>query len=73
MNTHYGVVTSHEGAPRMTVIASGPEDHCRAALDAWTAENPLTVWEQAEVLLRVDGEPKGPSWWDRFATWLGLR
>lgn len=73
MNSHYAVVVSHEGAPRMTLIASGPEDHCREALAAWTLENPLTVWEQAEVLHRVDGEPKAPSRTRQLAERLGLR
>lgn len=65
MITHYGVVTfegdpaaEHEdsdlrGQPTvMTLIASGSEEFCWAALAKWTAEHPLREWEQVEVLAR---------------------
>jgi hypothetical protein len=65
VNTHYAVITFsgdpasehpdeelHGAAPCLTFIASGPEKFCWDALFRWTAEHPLRMWEEAEVLAR---------------------
>ena len=65
MNNHYAVIV-FSGAPagehpdeelrgsgpRMELIAAGPEEFCWQALADWTAQHPLRMWEEAEVLAR---------------------
>lgn len=64
-NTHYGVIVfsgdpagEHPDVdlcgtgPSALFVACGPEAFCWEALVAWTAENPLRLWEEAEVLTR---------------------
>ncbi len=64
-NTHYAVLAfSGDPAgehpdpdlrgqcPSLTLIASGPEDFCWNAVVRWTADHPLRMWEEAEVLER---------------------
>lgn len=64
-NTHYAVLVFsgdldeehpdpdlNGSGPRMELIAAGPEDFCWQALADWTAEHPLRMWEDAEVLAR---------------------
>lgn len=73
MNTHYGVlafsgdpVGEHPdpelngSGPSLTLIASGDEDFCWRALDAWTAKHPLRLWEDAEVLERHQSVVRDP-------------
>lgn len=65
MNTHYAVIefsgdldNEHPDeelrgrAPRLELIAAGPEEHCWDALTKWTAKHPLQIWQTAEVLER---------------------
>ncbi len=65
VNSHYGVIffvgdpgAEHPAedlcghAPRLSLIACGPEDFCWDALAAWTAAHPLREGEEAEVLRR---------------------
>lgn len=65
MNTHYGVIAfsgdpadEHPDpelrgcAPRLDLIACGSEEFCWVQLERWTAEHPLRMWEEAEVLVR---------------------
>lgn len=65
MNTHYGVIvfsgdpaSEHPdeelrgSGPSMCLIATGSEEFCWDALARWTANHPLRVWEEAEVLAR---------------------
>ena len=64
-NTHYAVVVfsgdpaaEHPDeelrghAPSLSLIACGPEDFCWRAAADWTAEHPLRIWEDVEVLPR---------------------
>ncbi len=51
MNTHYGVIYSSV-PPEMEVVASGPYEFCRAALNAWIDGHPLGEYERGEVLAR---------------------
>lgn len=65
MNTHFAVIhfsgdpagehpdeTLRGSSPKLTLIAAGPERFCWDALNAWTAKNPLRMWETAEVVTR---------------------
>jgi hypothetical protein len=64
-NTHYAVIvfggdpaSEHPDpelrgrGPSLDLIAAGPAEFCWEALARWTAEHPLRLWEEAEVLAR---------------------
>ena len=51
-NTHYAVVATSV-PPSMTIIAHGPEDFCRTALDRWVEGHPLGEFETAEILAKT--------------------
>lgn len=65
MNSHYGVIMfsgdpdeEHPDeelrghGPFVELIVCGPEDFCWDALARYTAEHPLRMWEECEVLAR---------------------
>lgn len=64
-NTHYGVIAfsgdpdgEHPDpdlrgrGPHLEMIACGSEEFCWAQLATWTANHPLAMWQEAEVLER---------------------
>jgi hypothetical protein len=74
VNTHYAVLAfsgdpdgEHPDEelrgrePHLSLIASGDEDHCWAALARWTDSNPLRLWEDAEVVERHPSVVRGPA------------
>lgn len=60
MNTHYAVLvyggdldgTGDGKDPEMTHLATGPEQFCWDAIEAWTATHTLRPLESAEVVAR---------------------
>ena len=64
-NTHYAVLAFsgdpacehpdpelNGSPPKLDLIAAGDEEFCWDALARWTADHPLRMWEDAEVLTR---------------------
>jgi hypothetical protein len=73
VNTHYGVICfsgdpagEHPDeelrghAPKLELIASGPEQFCWDALARWTEKHPLRLWEDCEVLTRDPSVVRAP-------------
>jgi hypothetical protein len=73
MTTHYAVIgfsgdpaSEHPDdelrgrGPSLDLIACGPENFCWDALAKWTAEHPLRMWEEAEVLARDPALVRNP-------------
>lgn len=74
MNTHYAVIAfsgdpdeEHPDEdlrgqePSLRLIAAGGEDFCWDALGTWTANHPLRMWEDAEVVERHPSVVRPPA------------
>jgi hypothetical protein len=61
-----------EPFPRDKTGLSPRYDGDRLVVDYVAPGSPAEAegWKEGEVITAVDGEPIGPSWWDRYLTWV---
>lgn len=52
-NTHVAMVMTSV-PPTADLIAAGPLEFCRERLAVWLARHPLTQYQSAEILARVE-------------------